>query len=141
MKTENHHECRASNSRKGLSVRPAGKPYRSKLLPHASVIAKLQRLGRSYGQIAEFLRDAHGLKVHRDTIHSFVVVRSRGRKRRILPAEYLRAEALSHKSEAPEERTATLLESGAVAAAKSVRGSDGKEIRNAQYQPVNPADL
>lgn len=70
--------------------REGGKPFRSKLLPFAAEIAKWQREGKTYGQMAFLLREKHGLHVHPDTINSFVLVRVRARKKPILPASFLR---------------------------------------------------
>ena len=53
-----------------------GKPFQSKLEPVAQVIRDLRRHRKSYREIAEILRDEHGVAVDRTTIWSFVKVRS-----------------------------------------------------------------
>jgi hypothetical protein len=57
-----------------------GKPFQSKLEPIAQVIRDLRRQRKSYREIAQVLRDAHGLAVDRTTIWSFVKVRSHPRR-------------------------------------------------------------
>jgi hypothetical protein len=57
-----------------------GKPFQSKLEPVAQVIRDLRRQRKSYREIAQVLRDAHGLAVDRTTIWSFVKVRSHPRR-------------------------------------------------------------
>jgi hypothetical protein len=74
--------------------RPRGRPFRSKLIPFARQIAKWQREGKTYLEMALLLRPEPGMEIlHPDTIHSFVMVRFRAskRKRAILSAEYLNA--------------------------------------------------
>ena len=58
------------------------KPYQSKLIAYEAEIAALRamRPPTPYTRIAEILREKYALSVHRDTIHSFVCVRSHGRK-------------------------------------------------------------
>jgi len=57
-------------------------PYRSKLVPYEAEIAALRgtRPPTPYARIAQILSEKYALSVHRDTIHSFVRVRSHGRK-------------------------------------------------------------
>jgi hypothetical protein len=57
-------------------------PYQSKLIPYEGEILALRgkRPPTPYARIAQILREKYALSVHRDTIHSFVRVRSRGRK-------------------------------------------------------------
>ena len=57
-----------------------GKPFQSKLEPVAQVIRDLRRHRRSYREIAQILRDEHGVAVDRTTIWSFVKVRSNPRR-------------------------------------------------------------
>src|SRR5277367_3826149 len=57
------------------------KPPRSKLEPHADVIAALRRKRHTYREIAEFFREHLGITVSPSTIHDFVRVR-RGRGKR-----------------------------------------------------------
>jgi hypothetical protein len=57
-----------------------GKPFQSKLEPVAQVIRDLRRHRKSYREIAQILRDEHGVAVDRTTIWSFVKVRSNPRR-------------------------------------------------------------
>jgi hypothetical protein len=58
------------------------KPYQSKLIAHEAEITALRatRPPTPYARIAQILGEKYALPVHRDTIHSFVRVRSHGRK-------------------------------------------------------------
>jgi hypothetical protein len=62
------------------------KPPRSKLEPHADVIAALRRKRHTYREIAEFFREHLSIAVSPSTIHDFVRVRGR-RKRKIGSAQ------------------------------------------------------
>jgi hypothetical protein len=53
------------------------KPPRSKLEPHAEVIRRLRRKGRTYQEIAQFFLEHLNIRVAPSTIHAFVRVRSR----------------------------------------------------------------
>jgi IS30 family transposase len=53
------------------------KPPRSKLEPHAEVIAALRRKRRTYREIAQFLQEHLAISVAPGTIHDFVRVRRR----------------------------------------------------------------
>ena len=59
---------------------PRGKPFQSKLEPVTEVIRDLRRQRKSYREIAQILRDEHGVAVDRTTIWSFVKVRSHPRR-------------------------------------------------------------
>jgi hypothetical protein len=59
---------------------PRGKPFQSKLGPVTEVVRDLRRQRKSYREIAQILRDEHGLAVDRTTIWSFVKVRSHPRR-------------------------------------------------------------
>ncbi|MCE0499515.1 MAG: hypothetical protein LV481_16365 [Methylacidiphilales bacterium] len=59
---------------------PRGKPFQSKLEPVAQVIRDLRQHRKSYREIAQILRDEHGIAVDRTTIWSFVKVRSHPRR-------------------------------------------------------------
>ena len=63
------------------------KPPRSKLDPHAEVIAALRRKRRTYREIAEFFREHLSITVSPSTIHDFVRVRRGRRKRNIGSAQ------------------------------------------------------
>ena len=57
-----------------------GKPFQSKLEPVAEIIRDLRRHRKSYRQIAQVLRDEHGIVVDRSTIWNYVKVRSKPRR-------------------------------------------------------------
>ncbi|MGO8759862.1 MAG: hypothetical protein ACLQG3_17220 [Terracidiphilus sp.] len=57
------------------------KPYRSKLEPHRDLIRELRRKGRTYREVARLFRERLGLHVAPSTLHSFVKVRAKHRKR------------------------------------------------------------
>ena len=57
-----------------------GKPFQSKLEPVAEIIRDLRRHRKSYRQIAQVLRDEHGILVDRSTIWNYVKVRSKPRR-------------------------------------------------------------
>jgi hypothetical protein len=49
----------------------------SKLSPYQALISSLRKEGKSYREIVEILGERHGLRVGRNTVHSFVKVRSK----------------------------------------------------------------
>lgn len=53
------------------------KAFESKLIPYADIIKQLRKEGVSYAKLALRLETEYGIHVHRDTIHSFVKVRSK----------------------------------------------------------------
>ncbi len=53
----------------------------SKITPYQTLIASLRKEGKSYREIVQILRENHGLKVARNTVHSFVKVRSKRPKK------------------------------------------------------------
>ena len=57
------------------------KPPRSKLEPHRELIRELRRKGRTYREVARLFHERLGLHVALSTLHSFVKVRARHRKR------------------------------------------------------------
>ena len=57
------------------------KPPRSKLEPHRELIRELRRKGRTYREVAHLFHDRLGLHVALSTLHSFVKVRAKHRKR------------------------------------------------------------
>ena len=59
------------------------KPPRSKLEPHAEVIAALRRKRRTYREIAHFFQEHLAITVAPSTIHDFVRVRRRRGKRTV----------------------------------------------------------
>ena len=63
-----------------ISGMPA-KPPRSKLEPHCELIRELRRKGRTYREVAALFRERLGLEVAPSTLHSFVKVRAKHRKR------------------------------------------------------------
>ena len=56
------------------------RPFQSKLEPVAQVIRDLRRHRKSYREIAQILRNEHGVAVDRTTIWSFVKVRANPRR-------------------------------------------------------------
>jgi hypothetical protein len=57
------------------------KPPRSKLEPHRELIRELRRKGRTYREVARLFEERLGLHVAPSTLHSFVKVRAKHRKR------------------------------------------------------------
>ena len=57
------------------------KSYRSKLEPHHELIRELRRKGRTYREVARLFHERLGLHVALSTLHSFVKVRAKHRKR------------------------------------------------------------
>lgn len=57
------------------------KSYRSKLEPHRELIRGLRRKGRTYRDLARIFHERLGLHVAPSTLHSFVKVRAKHRKR------------------------------------------------------------
>jgi len=55
--------------------------YRSKLEPHRELIRELRRKGRTYREVARLFDERLGLYVAPSTLHSFVKVRAKHRKR------------------------------------------------------------
>jgi uncharacterized membrane protein len=71
------------------------KPYRSKLEPHRELIRELRRKGRTYREVAHLFQERLGLYVAPSTLHSFVKVRAKHRKRtqfKLPPAQLATAE-------------------------------------------------
>jgi hypothetical protein len=93
------------------------KPPRSKLEPHCELIRELRRKGRTYREVARLFQERLGLYVAPSTLHSFVKVRAKHRKRTQfeLPALELaaahsptldRVAALRAKSTSPKSKPA-----------------------------------
>ena len=57
------------------------KPPRSKLEPHRDLIRELRRKGLTYRDVARLFQERLGLYVAPSTLHSFVKVRAKHRKR------------------------------------------------------------
>jgi hypothetical protein len=57
------------------------KPPRSKLEPHRELIRELRRKGRTYREVAQLFHERLGLYVAPSTLHSFVKVRAKHRRR------------------------------------------------------------
>ena len=71
--------------RKKAESPTTGVPFRSKLAPFEAHIRQWLKAGLTYREMVEKLRREHGVAVHRDTINAFVLVRSRGHRRAMLP--------------------------------------------------------
>ena len=94
------------------------RPLRSKLEPHRDLIRELRRSGRTYREVACLFQERLGLHVALSTLHSFVKVRAKHRKRTQfeLPPTGLSA------TESPVlERVAALRTKSAVREAKRAR--------------------
>ena len=63
-----------------LESLPSKSP-RSKLEPHRELIRELRRKGRTYREVAKLFSERLGLYVAPSTLHSFVKVRAKHRKR------------------------------------------------------------
>jgi hypothetical protein len=92
------------------------KPPRSKLEPHRELIRELRRKGRTYREVASLFHERLGLYVAPSTLHSFVKVRAKHRKRsqfELPPLEVSEAQspaldgvaALRAKPTAPKSKT------------------------------------
>jgi hypothetical protein len=57
------------------------KPPRSKLEPHRDLIRELRRKGQTYRDVARLFQERLGMYVAPSTLHSFVKVRAKHRKR------------------------------------------------------------
>jgi hypothetical protein len=57
------------------------KPPRSKLEPHRDLIRELRRKGQTYRDVARLFQERLGFYVAPSTLHSFVKVRAKHRKR------------------------------------------------------------
>src|SRR5208283_6148864 len=86
--------------RSNNSGQRAGVPFHSKLAPFEPEIREWLGANMTYPQMAELLRSEHGLKVDPSTINAFVLVRSRGRRRAMLPADPETPEAIATPSSA-----------------------------------------
>ena len=60
------------------NARPHGRPWQSRLVPYEEEILDLRRRRppMPFDQIVARLADKYGVKVHLDTVHNFVKVRS-----------------------------------------------------------------
>jgi hypothetical protein len=60
------------------TARPHGRPWQSCLIPHEEEILELRRRRppMPFARITARLEDKYGVKVHLDTVHNFVKVRS-----------------------------------------------------------------
>jgi len=74
------------------------KPPRSKLEPHRDLIRELRRKGQTYRDVARLFQERLGLYVAPSTLHSFVKVRAKHRKRsqfELPPPEAVAADSLA----------------------------------------------
>jgi hypothetical protein len=94
------------------------KPPRSKLEPHRELIRELRRKGRTYREVALLFRERLGLSVAPSTLHSFVKVRAKHRKREQF--ELPSVEPASAKTPVPD-RVAALRAKPAVVESKPPR--------------------
>lgn len=94
------------------------KPPRSKLEPHRNLIRELRRKGRTYREVAKLFQERLGLYVAPSTLHSFVKVRAKHRKRtqyELPPIQLAAPEQPAH------EHIAALKANSTVRTAKPVR--------------------
>jgi hypothetical protein len=94
------------------------KPPRSKLEPHRELIRELRRKGQTYREVAVLFNERLGLYVAPSTLHSFVKVRAKHRKREQFELPPLE---LSLPSSPALDRIAALREKGVVPKSKSTR--------------------
>ena len=87
--------------RSNNSGQRSGVPFHSKLAPFEPQIREWLGANMTYPQMAELLRNEHGLKVDPSTINAFVLVRSRRRSRAMLPADPETPEAIPAPPSAP----------------------------------------
>jgi len=95
------------------------KPPRSKLEPHRELIRELRRKGQTYRDVARLFQERLGLYVAPSTLHSFVKVRAKHRKRsqfELPPMELVSAEVSP-----VMDRVATLKTKSVVRNAKPAR--------------------
>jgi hypothetical protein len=94
------------------------KPPRSKLEPHRDLIRELRRKGQTYRDVARLFHERLGLYVAPSTLHSFVKVRAKHRKRSQFELPPVEAAA----ADSPAlQRVATLKAKPAVSNAKADR--------------------
>lgn len=95
------------------------KSPRSKLEPHRELIRELRRRGRTYREVAQLFRERLGLYVAPSTLHSFVKVRARHRKR--TQFELPPPESMTQELSAVDRRIAALKSKPSSATAKGTR--------------------
>ena len=118
-------------------ARKPGRPYHSQLAPYAAQIARWRREGKSYQEIADVLAE-RGVKVHRDTINSFVLVRARGGgKVAVLPEQ---TEPVAPIIAATISPPVGVVQTAAAPAPRHAVKLDHEPKRKA-YAPANPNDL
>ena len=143
---------------------PRGQPFRSKLVPFHHDIARWQREGLTYRQLAERLAKEHGINAAISTIRSFVMVRFRRKRRPMLPIESFSAgcarkpvsdsNSVALQLQVPHEGSSIIpaaatprpiVPSTFLAASLSTKRKlldhAGKEVRCAEYPPTNPDEL
>lgn len=109
------------------------RPFRSKLNAYADDIRRWQRQGKTYREMSALFLEVHGLKVHSDTINSFVLVRARRRTPAQLPEP-----ATPESSPARAE-----VQPGLAKIPKASPKPDrrGKTDEIGPYEPANPSEL
>jgi len=108
-----------------------GVPFRSKLAPFEAHIRQWMKAGLTYREMAERLRREHSLKAHPDTINSFVLVRSRGRRRAVLPPPVAEAAI-----EAPPEPAGRARPKGKGSGKNSTGGGPPSHYRPAKVEDL-----
>ena len=144
---------------------PRGQPFRSKLVPVYQHIARWQREGLTYRQLADRLAKEHGINAAISTIRSFVMVRLRRKRRPMLPMECTpddcdrkpasESNQVSLQPPYPNEGLSTLPGEGTpspkvvdptlrpswLSTKRKLLDHAGKEVRCAEYPPTNPDEL
>ena len=112
-------------------------PYQSKLIPYEAEIAALRdtRPPTPYARIAQILREKYALSVHRDTIHSFVRVRSHGRKVACF------ARPSNVRSQRLEEKSLSTQKAPKFAMSQSLAPTEGGPKRKFNYTPSDRYNL
>lgn len=112
-------------------------PYQSKLIPYEDEIAALRatRPPTPYARIVQILREKYALSVHRDTIHSFVRVRSHGRK--VACFARLANVRLQHS----EKKTSSRPKPSDLRLSQPPRNTDARAERKFNYTPSDRYNL
>jgi hypothetical protein len=108
--------------------------WASKLSDYEEEIRGLRKKRKSYREIAAYLREEHGIEISYNGVFSFV----RARKRHKL---YVLPEKSPEISDARVKKVTAAAPLATTPARKKIIGSDGQEIKNAQYEPADPKNI
>jgi len=126
-------DLRQDPMRKKAESPTTGVPFRSKLAPFEAHIRQWLKAGLTYREMVEKLRREHGLAVHRDTINAFVLVRSRGHRRAMLPPPV--------EDETTEATPAAQPATGPALKGKGKARASSSGSPPSHYQPARPEEL